>query len=416
MTKKEIREKLKEHLKSASENLTEIQMLDVLTPKPAELSSSELTHQHILKNINLYTKEKAFNLALENGPFLATYTSDGSNMLISSRQGYMAAYNTQDLNFSFEVNVAERINSIRWLHNQMYFAAAQKNTVFIYNSKGSELHCVRDLHMVRMMEFMPYHFLLACASETGNLKYLDTSIGSIVSTVSLNEKDPSSMSFNPSNGVVHIGSQTGQVALYAPSQKDYLMKVQCHKSYVTNIEIDRSGSNMITTGLDDKMSVFDIRNTFAPLKSIKTKAKVTAISQRNLIAVAYANKVVILKNFEEIYMKHQANGAVESLEFCNYEDILTIGHKNGIENIVVPGSGDPVYDSMEVTPFMNKKQRRELEVKRLLEKIPYDMIAQECILGNFTEKKKAVEKKPRYFEEEQERLEGALGKLYKNPK
>ena len=49
-----------------------------------------------------------------------------------------------------------------------------------------------------------------------------------------------------------------------------------------------------------------------------------------------------------------------------------------LTSIVVPGAGEPNYDSFENDPLMNAKQRRENEVQTLLSKLSHEMIG----LGN----------------------------------
>ena len=71
------------------------------------------------------------------------------------------------------------------------------------------------------------------------------------------------------------------------------------------------------------------------------------------------------------YLRHELPGqTVVSLRFQPYEDICAIGHSNGFTSIIVPGAGEPNYDSLVANPYEKKKERQETEVHALLDKLP----------------------------------------------
>jgi U3 small nucleolar RNA-associated protein 7 len=71
-----------------------------------------------------------------------------------------------------------------------------------------------------------------------------------------------------------------------------------------------------------------------------------------------------------LYLTHPIpHRPLTSVRFCPFQDILTIGHNAGLSSILVPGVGEPNFDSTEADPFENKKARREREVKGLLDKV-----------------------------------------------
>ena len=87
-------------------------------------------------------------------------------MLLAGRKGHIATLDWREGKLGIELQLGETIRDVRWLHNNQYFAAAQKNFVYIYDRQGVELHCLRKHREVSHMEFLPYHFLLTTLVRT----------------------------------------------------------------------------------------------------------------------------------------------------------------------------------------------------------------------------------------------------------
>ncbi|KAL7347724.1 U3 small nucleolar RNA-associated protein 7 [Encephalitozoon intestinalis] len=429
MSKKIIREKIKSGKKIAEEALKDVVNYDILRTESCgyiEVDSDEKTYDvtqgKIRKYVSIKASEQAYDLKLENGPVHAKYSRNGNHILLRNDKGYLASFNSKSMDLHFEMDVNETIHDAIYLHNERFIAVAQKNNVFIYDGNGVEQHCVRENSHVFKMEYLPYHYLLASASHQGFLRYQDISTGKIVSEIFIKERRVTSMKQNPANAIIHTGSIKGVVSLWSPNCKEYLMKTLCHRNTISSIEIERSGRYMITAGMDNRINVWDLRNTYTQLNSLKGKTSLsaTSLSQKNMLALSYGNNVYIWKNFidlnsdEALYMKHKTGTLVSSIDFCNYEDILCVGSLNGISTIIVPGCGDPVYDSYEDSPFISKKARSEKEVRSLIEKIPYELISIDSKVGSiFKEPRmdRPKEELPRYFEDKPVRR-GALSRFY----
>jgi len=62
---------------------------------------------------------------------------------------------------------------------------------------------------------------------------------------------------------------------------------------------------------------------------------------------------------------------IADIHFVPYEDIMGIGHSHGVSSIIVPGPGEPNFDSFESNPYQTNRQIREATVHSLLEKVFY---------------------------------------------
>ena len=53
----------------------------------------------------------------------------------------------------------------------MMIACAQKKWTYIYDSQGTELHCLKQMNNVNKLHYLPFHFLMTSINSHGkNLK------------------------------------------------------------------------------------------------------------------------------------------------------------------------------------------------------------------------------------------------------
>lgn len=310
------------------------------------------------------------------------YTKNGRHLLLGGKMGHIAAFDWVTKRIHCEMNVMEEITDVAWLHIETMFAVAQKQWVYVYDNKGTELHCIKRKYNVNKLEFLPHHFLLAGGSNEGYLTWLDISIGEIVAQYNSYLGPIRMMCQNPINGVLCVGGSKGVVSMWSPAQREPLAKMLCHPAPISSMAIDPNGSYMATCGVEKTLKIWDIRELSGPL--IQYKLRIPAnnmnISQKGLLAIGMGNvceiykKPNILLDNTKPYLRQRCSDNIHDMRFCAYEDVLGISTRSGFTSILVPGSGEPNFDAFEANPFQTKSQRRENEVHALLEKIPMEFI------------------------------------------
>ena len=137
---------------------------------------------------------------------------------------------------------------------------------------------------------------------------------------------------------------------------------------------------MATSAMDRSLKIWDVRMFKASLDyKIPRVASQITFSDRRVLGVSMDNEVHLYKDavqkaVEYPYLKHRVHRSIHDIHFVPFEDVMGIGHANGFSSILVPGCGEPNYDALEANPYQNKKQRKEAEVKALLEKVPSELI------------------------------------------
>jgi len=375
------------------------------------------------KEVDVRTKQKMFSLDLDKfGPYALDFTLDGRYMLLGGRKGHISLMEWQKFKLETEFHVQETIRDVAFLHNQAMYAVAQKKYTYIYDNDGLELHCLRNHSDVNKLAFLPYHFLMVTVGMTGWLKYQDVSTGTIIAQHRTKLGQCHVMAQNPANAVMCLGHKNGTVTLWSPSITQPLVKMLCHRGPLRALAVSRDGKHMATSALDGRVKIWDLRNykELHSYFSIRPAASLD-ISQKGMLALGCGSHVQIWKDAfqtkqKDPYMVHEMPGhTISRVKFCPYEDILGVSSSKGFQSVVVPGAGEPNFDSFEHNLFATRKQARERLVNRLLEKLPPEMISLDSdLVGSVDEAPLAVKQAERLEEAKRRKAEELANKKEKN--
>lgn len=345
--------------------------------------TSKFRQDDIVEAVDVGTANKKLDLQLtELGPYTLDFNRNGRKLLIGGKKGHVASMDWRLGKLGCELFLNETVNAVKYLHNDNFFAVAQKKYTFIYDGSGTELHRLKKHVELTLLDFLPYHFLLVSAGYSGMLRYHDVSTGALVSEIRTKLGPTQAMKQNPWNAVMHLGHGNGTVTMWTPSQKDPVVKIQSNRGPIRDLAVDREGKYMVVSGSDKRVKIWDLRklqelDTYV----IPTPARSVDISDRGLISVGWGPHVSVWKDAfkthqDEPYMTHLLpSSKIEKIKYVPFEDVLGIGHMKGVGSMIVPGAGEANFDAMEINPYESAKQRQEQEVRTLLNKLSPDTIA-----------------------------------------
>jgi U3 small nucleolar RNA-associated protein 7 len=255
---------------------------------------------------------------------------------------------------------------------------------------------------------------LASINSFGQLHYQDVSTGEMVANHRTGPGPTDVMRVNPYNAVIGVGHDRGKVTMWKPTSVKPLVTMQCHHGAVTAVAFDKGGHLMATAGAEGKIKIWDLRK-YDLVKDYSARAESLDFSQKGLLACSNGSQVEIYRDFGgheyRLYMKHRMMKGyqVGKVLFRPYEDILGIGHSMGLSSILVPGSGEPNFDTFIANPMETTKQKREKEVHALMDKLPPDtiMLNPNLIATVRAPKKKEKKTKKEIEEEMEEAIEAA---------
>ncbi|OAY52158.1 probable U3 small nucleolar RNA-associated protein 7 [Manihot esculenta] len=335
----------------------------------------------ITSEINLSSLKNQHDIIIPDlGPYTLDFNSSGRYMAVAGRRGHLAVVDMKNMSLIKEIQVRETVHDIVFLHNELFFAAAQKKYPYIYNRDGIELHCLKEHGSVLRLQFLKNHFLLASINKFGQLHYQDVTMGEMIGNIRTGLGRTDVMQVNPFNGVVGLGHSGGTVSMWKPTSAVPLVKMLCHPGPVSAMAFHPNGHIMATSGKERKIKIWDLRK-FEVLQTIPGHAKALDFSQKGLLAAGNGSFVQIFGDLSESqnYSRYMGHSMVKGYQigkvlFRPYEDVLALGHSMGWSSILIPGSGEPNFDTWVANPYETSKQRREKEVRSLLDKLPPETI------------------------------------------
>ncbi|XP_077252595.1 transducin/WD40 repeat-like superfamily protein [Tasmannia lanceolata] len=341
-----------------------------------------IKQESIVREVDILSSRKPFDLVLpELGPYTLDYTSSGRYMVVAGRKGHLAIMDMKNMGLIKEFQVRETVRDVVFLHNELFFAAAQKKYPYIYNRDGTELHCLKEHGTPLKLQFLKNHFLLASINKFGQLHYQDVTTGIIAGNHRTGLGRCDVMKVNPFNAVIGLGHSCGKITMWKPTSGAPLVKMLCHHGPITAMAFHSAGNLMVTAGMDRKIKLWDLRK-FEVLHTYPNHhAKTLEFSQKGLLAIGNGSRVDIWRasSGDQDYGRYMSHSMVKGFQvgrvaFQPYEDVLGLGHSMGISSILVPGSGEPNFDSWVANPYETSRQRREKEVHSLLDKLPPEAI------------------------------------------
>lgn len=380
----------------------------------------QIKQEAIGQAVDISSAKNQYDIVLPDlGPYTMDFTQNGRYMAVAGRKGHLAILDAKNLDLKREIQVRETVRDVVFLLNERLFATAQKKYPYIYNIDGAELHCLKEHGAVLKLEFLHKHCLLASINKFGMLRYQDVTTGEMVGTHRTGLGRTRVMQANPFNGVVGLGHSGGTVSMWKPTSSVALVNMQCGHGPMSAIAFHPNGHLMATAGVEKKIKIWDLRK-FEALETIPGNATTLNFSQKGLLAIGNGSFVQVLRDSSgtQEYSRYMSHSMVKGYQikkvlFRPYEDVVGIGHSMGWSSILIPGAGEPNFDSLVANPFENRKQQREKEVRSLLDKLPPETIMLDpSKIGTVRPPRKKEKLSKKEIEEE---MEAAIAAAKDNP-
>ena len=392
--------------------------------------TTHLGEHALLPHLPIQAQARSYSLRLEDhAPYRVRFSQDGTRMVLVGHSGHLASIRPDQFQTVNELFIKQQLVDGCFLQDPSVVAVAQTPYVHIYDDSGTELHCLRRLREVTRLDFLPYHFLLVAVGANGTVTWQDVSTGQIPGQHQARYGRSDALALDPQTGAAFIGHYGGQVSVWVPKFSKAAAFVLAHRgSAVTALAVHPSGRYFVSASQDATVRVWDLRTMrFIHGFTLRRACHDLAFSETGLLALATGSSCLLWHDPTRVadsteqrkhkkkkslsllssaassppppplsphsaessqvpqvfapyrhpeYMRIPSDtGTVQNVAFWPFEDAVALGTEKGVTVRLAPGSGQANYDSFEVNPAETAVGRKHRLVRRLLEKIPAELIS-----------------------------------------
>lgn len=142
----------------------------------------QFRQEHLKPVLSIQNASQVYRLDLTPGDYCLDYSTNGRHLLLANAAGHAAVLDWKRKDLLCELNLRERVSACKFMHLN-FFALAQKNNTYVYDTQGLEIHHLDNVPEPLHLEYLPYHYLLVSLSRWGKLTFTDASIGQTVAEV-----------------------------------------------------------------------------------------------------------------------------------------------------------------------------------------------------------------------------------------
>lgn len=144
----------------------------------------------------------------------------------------------------------------------------------------------------------------------------------------------SSLDYNPSNLVLAVGRENGDIDVYDSSKEFFLNKIQAHKYRVSHLSSTRNG-HLLSSGsyFEDVTKIWDLRNNVQIISIPKTRGPEIFSSDGHSIYMADSSHIKIYNMIDKSFfpVEYKANGVIQSLTLSGDEKYIAVGTTGKIQ-------------------------------------------------------------------------------------